>query len=828
MATQADLGTSPDSSEAHDPTQASTGRGAAAAYEGLGWRAFPLTGGRKTPRRGVDWKGQDYQPADFHGADNVGVVLGARSGGLVDLDLDMHEARLLAGELLPEWPGFGRAGARGSHRLARCPDAPEGAKSNHKFGFDGRAAAAARQLLQLEDGEKAVVLELRTGPAAYTMFPPSVHPTAERLAWIESPVRLPVVPWENLQVTARCLALCAVVLRLYPRQAGQRDDASMALAGALLRAGLDAERVDLWTTTVARLAHDEEWQARGKAQATAERIAAGEPATGLTRLCELLGCETARNTLAKWTGLGDEDAVAPQGAIVLNRPATHEVVGDLEQVLLARGNTYRRGAELVRLRQLEEPSQEVDASGGRAIYRREGVVEIAEASREWLVMEVSRSGVELGILSSNFRRVPAKECAHDLGLLRAIATDTAFPVLRGISTTPTLDRSEPGYDKTTKLLLAFQPGSFPPVPMKPSKDDAASALKRLERPLRMFPFVDDADRSVAVAAMLLSVVRAELGPCPLHGFSAPAPGSGKTLLASMAGLVGTGVEPSAITYTPDADEMEKRLSALLRAGDQVVLVDNVAHPMQGPFLCSMFTSDEVQARLLGRSERMLLPSRVTVLATGNHLTYQGDMVRRGVLCTIDARQEQPESREFDFHPMHEVREQRAELVAAALTVLRAYRAAGRPGRVKPLGSFEDYGLIRGALQWLDRADPADTMQNARAQDPELEERGILFRLLLAHYAGVRGEGAPRFRVRDFSEGLCHQLAQHMLYRGLWSPRGAGQLLRRHQGRPFCGVALHHDVTRSKESWWWFEIEPTAWEADSGHPWWHQQERPEPF
>jgi putative DNA primase/helicase len=76
-------------------------------------------------------------------------------------------------------------------------------------------------------------------------------------------------------------------------------------------------------------------------------------------------------------------------------------------------------------------------------------------------------------------------------------------------------------------------------------------------------------------------------------------------------------------------------------------------------------------------------------------------------------------RTCEFEPVALAKERRPLLVAAVLTILRAYHVAGRPGRPGPLGSFEAWSdLVRGALLWLGEADPVDTMAEVRASDPE--------------------------------------------------------------------------------------------------------------
>src|SRR6185503_2882339 len=105
-----------------------------------------------------------------------------------------------------------------------------------------------------------------------------------------------------------------------------------------------------------------------------------------------------------------------------------------------------------------------------------------------------------------------------------------FPILRGVLTGPTLDRDgriiqRPGFDPQSGLLLDFPPGVFPSIPESPSQDEAHTALQRLMYPLRQFPFVTDAAKSVALSAMLTALVRPSLRTSPLHGFDAPTAGT---------------------------------------------------------------------------------------------------------------------------------------------------------------------------------------------------------------------------------------------------------------------------------------------------------------
>ena len=84
-------------------------------------------------------------------------------------------------------------------------------------------------------------------------------------------------------------------------------------------------------------------------------------------------------------------------------------------------------------------------------------------------------------------------------MLQAIADESEFPVICGLSMTPTLNCATPGYDSDSQLFLAFPEGMFPNAIARPGREDAETALSRLLRPLRGFPFVNDAARSVALS-----------------------------------------------------------------------------------------------------------------------------------------------------------------------------------------------------------------------------------------------------------------------------------------------------------------------------------------
>jgi hypothetical protein len=259
------------------------------------------------------------------------------------------------------------------------------------------------------------------------------------------------------------------------------------------------------------------------------------------------------------------------------------------------------------------------------------------------------------------------------------------------------------------------------VPEHPDKADAAAALTELYRLIATFPFVTPADRSVALAAMLTVLDRRSMSTAPLIGFTAPTAGTGKSLLADLMSVLATGRPMPVLSQGGGEQEFEKRLGASLMAGDACISIDNCEAPLSGTLLCQALTQDEVDIRVLGLSRNVRTPMNATIFANGNNLEIAGDLTRRCLLCTLDARVERPELREFANDVLADARRRRAELVVAGLTVLRAWhvaRANGECVKLEPFGSFTDWSRrVREPLVWLGAEDPCATVTTVRENDP---------------------------------------------------------------------------------------------------------------
>src|SRR5262249_14917208 len=144
-------------------------------------------------------------------------------------------------------------------------------------------------------------------------------------------------------------------------------------------------------------------------------------------------------------------------------------------------------------------------------------------------------------------------------------------------------------------------------------------------------------------------------------------------------LIATGRLTTAMSQGANEEEDEKRLFSVLLQNDLILLIDNVKRPIEGDALCTILTQSSWQSRVLGENRKVEVQTNALMMASGNNLTFKGDMTTRALLCRLDAKMENPETRRFDVDLKSWIPEHRTALVVAGLTVLRAFVVAGRPG-----------------------------------------------------------------------------------------------------------------------------------------------------
>jgi putative DNA primase/helicase len=210
---------------------------------------------------------------------NIGVLLGEPSGGLVDIDLDSPEAAALAEHFLPDSPVWS-----GRERRPRT----------HVWYYaTGTAPKTARY--QTPPPNPETLVELRA-TGTQTLVAPSVHPEGDRYQWHVRPkgeaaarVEPARIPGATLERRVAMVAAGALLARLWPAE-GSRHDLANALAGMLTRGGWTGDEAEGFVYAVAAVAGDEEARERAAtAAATARKLGTGGRVTGGPTLAQLIG-----------------------------------------------------------------------------------------------------------------------------------------------------------------------------------------------------------------------------------------------------------------------------------------------------------------------------------------------------------------------------------------------------------------------------------------------------------------------------------------------------------------------------------------------------------
>lgn len=489
-------------------------------------------------------------------------------------------------------------------------------------------------------------------------------------------------------------------------------------------------------------------------------------------------------------------------------------------LLMSAAQIWQRAGLLVRVIRAASPS--------RGVAREAGAATIAAVTAANLREELSRCARWICMGRHGYVAVVPPSWAIDALLERG---DWDFPVLDGVVVMPPLRRDasvcwRPGYDRKTRLLFEPCGARFPRIPAAPTPEEARRALDALMEPFCDFPFVSAIDRAAVLAAILTALVRHLIdGPIPAYLVRAPVRGSGKTRLVDVIAIIVTGVAAARYVHAEDETEQRKSLLAICLAGDAVVLIDNVERPLQSAVLAAALTAREVRDRLLGASRMITAPMNGIWFVTGNNVSVRGDLSRRIVVIDLDPSTEFPEERTgFRFPDLLSwVREHRPRLVAAALTILRAWWVAGRPQpNVAPWGSYEAWsGIVRACVMWLGEPDPIGARDRLR-QEGDLEGDDV--REAISAWSEAFPGGLPRTisqviawieerdetgsalearRLRDALGGLYPGYDGRRL-----NPHRLGHALRKYRGRLFDGQSIESG-DRTNEGIPWRVVDHSA-------------------
>lgn len=715
------------------PTAGQSTLQAAIEYTLLGWSVIPVPHRSKNPGY-KNWEQTRLTEADLPtkfgaGEMNVGVLLGAPSGWLVDVDLDHLRCVELADQYLPKTEAvFGRPGKPRSHRLYKV--ASPVATRKHKSKSAG------------------MLVELRS-TGMQTVFPPSTHESGEPITWERVGAEPAEVDPKELLADVEALANVVKVelgektapKAKSPRQAPNTVSDAQPQQAKPRRL---TERVRACVAAMMRMKRTDQNDGSARLFAAACR-AVEHDLDDRNALAAIHEYATERPFPTAWSDeqvlarIRDAERKVERGVIrrpqdeddgrvrVLIGPDEHRVVNETVAALAADEQIFQRGGALVRvLRETAGPGGAGAEDDHQLVHRPEGSATIA-----FLPAAALRERMTKFCLFTQFARrgdqVEEVVTHPTPWLVNAVDARGEWPGirhLRGISDVPVLRPDgtlwqTPGYDSFTGVL--YEPAApFPRVHDDVTLDDADAAMTLLLDVVCDFCFEGEAHRAAWLAGLLTALGRFAFdGPAPFFLIDANVRGAGKGLLAQTYGQIVLGREMPVSSYAHDPEEMRKKITAIALAGDRMIHLDNLEGNFGNDALDRALTATRWKDRILGKSQEVDLPLIPVWYGTGNNVAVAADTARRIIHVRLDVLDEKPEERSGFAHPelISWLRQERPRLLTAALTILRAYCNAGMPRHNLPaFGSFEGWSrLVREAVVWLGLPDPCETRSKLAEQ-----------------------------------------------------------------------------------------------------------------
>lgn len=677
---------------------------------------FPCKGKQPRTEHGYkDGSTDSRQVADWWQAwpdANVALV----TGDLIVIDVDGPEGsqslEALEAQHEPLPPTLSASTGRGVHRYYRCP---EGIKIGNSAGKLG------------------VGLDVR-GKGGYVIAPPSIHENGKRYEWIAEGVPIADLPEWIAEILKPRERQQGDVVAIRPTGDADRRIALVALEreAQIVRVAPDGTRNDTLNKAAYNLGQLAANGSITESEITEQLVAAAEAANLPSH-----EIESALSSGLKAGLAAPRPPRAPSKALEKVKPASLPAPRPStlpEIVITGRANRDLTADALTALKAANDKSPRVFVQNGRLsrVRSTEERAKIEPIGEDALRGELDRCADwyrrdRNGITPTAVPVAVVKDLLSLDGLL-------GLPEIDGVVESPVMRPDgtiliERGYDAGTRLY--YHPRAsleLPEIPDKPSGKDVKAALNTLLEPIAEIPFASDADRANALGYFLTPLVRPMIaGHVPLALLEATRSGTGKGLLADVASIISTGSRAELTPVPNKPEEIEKVLGALLIEGASMITLDEVQQ-LGGGFLNSLITMSVARVRILGASSTARVPNRAVIVALGNNVPIRGDFVRRYYPIRLDAKSSAPfANRTFTIPDLPAwTLEHRGELVAAALTLARAWHVAGRQGKPHSrMGGFEGFtstigGILANAGESHFLANVAQAQHEADDQSLELE------------------------------------------------------------------------------------------------------------
>jgi len=414
-------------------------------------------------------------------------------------------------------------------------------------------------------------------------------------------------------------------------------------------------------------------------------------------------------------------------------------------------------------------------------------------------------------------------------VIRLVATsawreeDPPYRPIKKINTCPSLRSDgtaieDSGYDEQSHIWSEFPDNLRVDIPTSPTQKDGIAAAKWLLDLFHEFPFVDEASRTHLIV-LLLTLVCKELIPglIPLFIIDANNQSAGKTLLCVCVYEIATGSDKPYTMHQGNESQMRADLITALRSGFHFLVYGNLDPDkvFRSKVLSDTLTSGAIYDRkYLTNDEYLFAKNEAQIVANGNNVQVDTDIMDRSIWIQLCAEEEHPEDRDpktfkvYKEHKMHlkdYCRVHRSEILSKVLTVAMSYLAAENKPKGQHWGKFPEWAEVIGSMaEFVGLKDfRGNTEALRKTKNVEKSEIArFLFEVLSAQDISVVDDkiiGTP-FTVRQFAETRLadndnestQQLVDVLPYKVADAKdrnQALGMLFNRIKGTPFYGYVV---------------------------------------
>ncbi len=482
----------------------------------------------------------------------------------------------------------------------------------------------------------------------------------------------------------------------------------------------------------------------------------------------------------------------------------HRVVNAAEKVLAARNKHYQYGGLIASV----------------STHPITGDAMIVPTSSPALTKELSLAASWEKYYGPAAGWVACDPPSRHIGILYDTQIYHYLPVLSGVVRQPYFRESDgelimkAGYDPTSKLFGVFDPRQF--IIPEPTLEAARTALALLVDLLSEFHFVADTDRSAGVSALFTAATRQSYDLAPGYHLKAAVFGSGKSYMCEVIGCFTGPSGTEKVSYPKTSEEATKVILALLLKSPAGIEFDDMdCDWIPHGVINRMMTSAKITDRILGVSKTATVSTRTLILGSGNNVGPIRDLLRRVLTIHIDARCANPAMLTYKKKPAEMVRKNRGQYVAAVLTIILAWRAAGSPrvgaGDIVTYGgAWSDY--CRYPLTWLGLPDPVTSLLEQIKTDPDAEALGHLMKAWMAEFghAATTVRKAVEHAKKTVSNDLIDAIREFPLEeRGEINHGKFGWFLKKNTNRIVADYAFQRTTADGRVAWQVVAVNATA-------------------